>query len=381
MVSKKNFSTGLIVIACVFCNLSQMPNLMESGIISLAYSGTWIFIAVMLLIDRRTLKWQYLLLPIVFDVICLGGRFLGKSYFSSDLFRPINLCAFILLIGIWAGTYLDYTNLKKISFAFITSALAVAIYLYFNIFRGVDWGGSGYLYGSKNSAGQIFLVAIILIATQFLQYNKVLSAFAMIFFAPLIIMMKSRASILTLLIVIIYFILFILKKKIHKVIGIVILVATLIIIFTNAELYNLYIKEIILNNKDINDLTAVTSNRDLHVEYFKANFGMYWFSGTGGTYLESMPLAVLMSYGILGGIPVLLFSLQPLYIGFKYIRDKRYRLFCVLIIALSITMWINGIFEEQSPFGPGVKCYFLWLVLGLFIGYRDSTNKLLYYER
>lgn len=96
----------------------------------------------------------------------------------------------------------------------------------------------------------------------------------------------------------------------------------MIIIFTNAELYNLYIKEIILNNKDINDLTAVTSNRDLHVEYFKANFGMYWFSGTGGTYLESMPLAVLMSYGILGGIPVLLFSLQPLYIGFKYIRDN-----------------------------------------------------------
>lgn len=379
MISKKTFYTDLIVIACIFCNLSQMPNLMGSSILSLAYLGVWLITAVMLLNDRRKINWTYFVLPITFDVICFLGRVLGKSYLSSDLFRPVNLCTFIFLIGIWAGAYLDYTSLKQISFAFIASALVVAAYLYFNIFRGVDWGASGYLYGSKNSAGQIFLVAIILIVTQFLQYNKVLSVFAITFFAALIIMMKSRASILTLLIVVVYFVLFVAKEPVHKIIGISILTAIVIIIFTNEELYNLYIKEIMLNNKDINDLSAVTSYRDLHVKFFKANFGTYWFAGTGGTYLEAMPLAALMSYGVIGGIPVLLYSLQPLWLGLKYAKVEEYRLFCILILALSVTMWINGIFEEQSPFGPGVKCYFLWLITGLFIGYRDKVEEL-YYE-
>ena len=83
-----------------------------------------------------------------------------------------------------------------------------------------------------------------------------------------------------------------------------------------------------------------------------------------------MPLTVLLSYGVIGGLPILLFSLFPLYIGMKNIKYLKYRVFCSVIMSLGIVMWVNGIFEEQSPFGPGVKCYFLWLVTGLFLGYK-----------
>lgn len=152
------------------------------------------------------------------------------------------------------------------------------------------------------------------------------------------------------------------------------IVAVALLILTNENLYNLYIKQIMLNNKDVINWTLVTSYRDVQYEYFFNNFGRYWVLGTGGTYIESMPMSVLMSYGVIGGIPVLLFSFYPLYIGLNNVKKKEYAIFCNLIISLAIMMWLNGIFEEQSPFGPGVKCYFLWLITGIFIGYKQENE-------
>ena len=135
-----------------------------------------------------------------------------------------------------------------------------------------------------------------------------------------------------------------------------------------------------LNNKDVSDITAVTSNRDEHLEKFVRLFPSYCLWGNGGAYLESFPLAVLLSYGIIGGIPVLMYSLLPLHIAMKNVKVETYRVFCIVIIALNIIMWVNGIFEEQSPFGPGVKCYYLWLVTGLFLGYKKRFEGYLRYE-
>ena len=39
---------------------------------------------------------------------------------------------------------------------------------------------------------------------------------------------------------------------------------------------------------------------------------------------------------------------------------------------LTAAYFTNGFFECLSPFGPGVKCYFLWLLFGLLHGRRAS---------
>jgi hypothetical protein len=335
--------------------------------------GTWLVLAVLMVKSESRIDLHYFVLPVTFDMFCLFMYIFKGGYVSSNLFRPINICTFIMLVGIWAGGSLDESHLKKISGAFIGSSLVVAVYLYFNIFRGVDWAGSGaYLYGSKNSAGQIFLTAFMLLFLLFFREHKIVSTGLMIFFAALVVMMKSRASLLIFVLMLIYFALFVIKKPMYKALALTGIAVVALLIFTNENLYNLYIKQIMLNNKDINDWTMVTSYRDIQYEYFFDNIGRYWLFGTGGTYIEAMPMSVLMSYGVIGGIPVLLYSVYPLYIGLKNTKKKEYAVFCTLIISLAIMMWFDGLFEEQSPFGPGVKCYFLWLITGIFIGYKQE---------
>lgn len=363
----------LIIVACFLCNLSQIPTLYNSRPLSLAYNFCWFALAFLLLRSERSIYVIYFALPFVFDLFCFVMKLIrGGGYTDSNFFRPINLCTFIMLIGLWIGKYITEDSLKRIGMSFVISALIVAVYLYMNVFKGVDWANSGgYLYGAKNSAGQIFLTAAVLTILLLFKEHKVLSSVAIAFFCVLIVMMKSRATILTLVIMVLYIVIFVLKDPKQKAIGIACVAIIGIIIYTNPDLYDLYINKIMLNNRDSNDIAAITSNRNLQYDYFFSVFGEYSFVGTGGTYIECMPLSVLLSYGVIGGIPVLLFSLMPLYIGLKYVRDKEYRIYCVIIIALSLMMWINGLFEEQSPFGPGVKCYFLWLMVGIFIGYKN----------
>lgn len=366
----------LIMIACFLCNISQIPALFENRLLGLLYMGCWIILLLALWFNNMgTFKLRYFICPIVFDIFCIFMSLVDGGYISSDLFRPINLSAFIFAIGILAGGYLEENSLRKISVAFISSALIVALYLYMNIFRGVDWANSGaYLYASKNSAGQIFLTAAILTALFFFDEHKVLSTGAIAFCIALIIMMKSRATLVTLAIIVIYILLFVVEKPSYRVMGIILIILMVFIVFTNEGLYNLYVKQIMLNNKDITDISGITSDRDMQYNYFNQNFKYYFLTGTGGTYIEAMPLSVLMSYGVIGGIPVLLYSLYPLYIGIKNSGIWQYKRFCNIIISLALMMWINGIFEEQSPFGPGVKCYFLWLVTGIFLGYKQRNE-------
>lgn len=73
--------------------------------------------------------------------------------------------------------------------------------------------------------------------------------------------------------------------------------------YFQSDLNNFIINEIIFNNRDMS-INSLSSGRDVHWKRFAQEFGDYMFVGTGGTYLESMPLAVLFSYGIIGGIPV-----------------------------------------------------------------------------
>lgn len=372
-MSNNSQNENLIVVACFLCNLSQIPTLYNSRALSLAYNFCWLALAMLLFRSERVVYIKYFTLPIVFDLFCfVMNMFTGSGYIGSNFFKPINLCAFILLIGFWFGRYFSETSLKRIAASFVISSFIVALYLYMNIFRGVDWANSGgYLYGAKNSAGQIFLTAAVLTVLLLFKDHKVFSCGAIVFFVALIVMMKSRATILTLVIMVFYIVLFVLKEPRQKAVGIFVVALIGIVIFTNPDLYDLYINKVLLNNRDINDIDAITSNRNIQYEYFFNNFGNYLFTGTGGTYIEAMPLSVLLSYGLIGGIPVLLFSLMPLYVGLKYVRYPEYRMCCIIIISLVLMMWINGIFEEQSPFGPGVKCYFLWLITGIFLGFKN----------
>ena len=372
MDSKKKLTESILIIAIILSNISQIPSLFGNPIIKSGYALAWMLLFAILLFR----KWfgfnmDFLIPPVIFDMLCLLGWAFGKDYMASSLYVPINMSAFILTIGFLFGALVDEQIIKKIAIAYIASSIIVGGVLYVTVFRGIDWSGSStYVYASKNSAAQFLLVGLILVATLFYVRHRIASGFLIIAYTVLIFMMKSRATIAALVIYLIYFIFFIVESKRERNFYLFLVVIFGLVVVLNPDANHLIIQEIIFNNRGT-DMTTLSSGRDLHWKTFRQEFGKYLFWGTGGTYLESMPLAVLMSYGVIGGVPILLFALKPLIYAIKNMWDKRYRIYSLLVVSISLTMLVNSIFEEQAPFGPGVKCYFLWLLFGMYIGKKQ----------
>ncbi|MGU8908542.1 O-antigen ligase family protein [Clostridium perfringens] len=260
-------------------------------------------------------------------------------------------------------------SVEKIVNSFVYSSLLVGIYIYIDTFRGQDWSDSmGYLYASKNSISTIFVIAVICILLYWKNKSMSVKYSVLIFFIVLIFMMKSRTSILGLLFSYIYFLTFVIENKKKKLIYLSIFISIILFILCNENLNNLIINKIIFNNRIGSDLNSLSSGRVDHFNIFFENFKFNPLVGNGGMYLESFPLAILISYGIIGSIFIFILSISPIIIGFidrnsyKYIKVRR------LMILLNIVLIVNGLFEELSPFGPGVKCYLLWVITGIYLG-------------
>lgn len=373
----------LISIVCFISNISQLPVFIGVGLVKQSVMISWVLLFLYILLssfDKLYLQHMYMLILIaLFDTcIALFSVITGENYFFSNMIYPLHLCVFIFYTAQLGGQLIDEDVIYRITNSYVVSALIVGIYIYFDTFKGNDWANSiGYLYASKNSVSQIFLIAIVLLFL-FIQEKKIFKWGAFVFFTFLLMLLKSRATIIGFVIFILYLIFFVIDKRRNKIVVLFILLISISIILTNGTLYNLVVNNILLNNRGSSGFTLndISSGRIGHVEYFIDNFKRVLFFGTGGTYLESFPLAALMSYGIFASIPLFIFVISPLIICNKYKKDRKLLNWRYLIITMSIIMLLNGIFEELSPLGPGVKTYMLWLITGLYAGIQDKKKKI-----
>ena len=89
-------------------------------------------------------------------------------------------------------------------------------------------------------------------------------------------------------------------------------------------------------------------------------------------------LDACLETGIIGGIMLNVLALAPLVYSAKhYLRQKMPVDYALLV--MSSCYYLNGVFEQQAPFGPGVKCYFTWMLFGLSVAFhtkRDRENRL-----
>lgn len=372
----------ILVISCFFCIMSQLPDLWGNPTISLIYNIGWIGLFFIFLIKENfkiKIPVIIVLFPLIFDLMVVLLQILTKkNYLNSNMFKPLNLCFFISIIGYYLGKYSNLKIVKKIVNVFLIGTAILGLSIFKNAFSGVDWqNASWYLYTAKNSAAMIFLNAIIMGVLYIKDLKKNIVIPLIIFLSLLILMLKSRATIVCLLFIIMYLILFYIKKPIAKLTLALFFIIVIMYILFNDSAYDLFINKIMLNNRGSTDLRVITSGRDEHFEIFLNLFPIYFLSGTGGTYLESFPLAALLSYGVFVGLFVIFYAFMPgLYVLITMKKnngiDKRFK---YLILALNITMAINGFFEELTPLGPGVKCFALWLLFGIYVGFEKRGLK------
>ena len=374
-----NILIKLICLVCFISNISQLPILLNNGIIKLIVISCWAMIMVIASvisvikkekISKKELNiFIWVLIFDLFILICEGLT--HKQYIASSLVYPIHICAFIYLIGLLISKKCSEKDIRSIFNSYIISSCIVGIYIFINFFIGTNWREGAYVYSSKNSISQILLSAIIFIALYW--DNKKLKLVVMTAIFILICMLKSRATIFGAIIAFIFYLFFIEENKKTKKICMCVAVISIAIILTNEYIYDVIINNILLNNKSGSDLNDISSGRLDHLSFFLTNFKEDYFIGQGNVWVESFPLNTLLNYGILGSIPVFVIWLIPLnFLKRKNYRDKK--LYNSLSLIYVVYM-INSIFEALAPFGPGVKCYMLWLICGIYAGITRNNDK------
>lgn len=334
-----NYSWGLPMLYIILQNFGKTRN--ESLIQRYIYFGLLITFYIQLCVFFRTqgfsldLDVYYILISLL---IAYTSYLFWRSH-SSEKFLSIMCMCLLIAVPIIAYTIYDQF-IAHISLASIE-----------------------YAYGDKNSIATIILATLVLCYYNFHPKNKFIRIIYLIVAVGLIVMiflLKSRATLLGLFAILFWIVITQPSKKYRLYLAVAFVIAA-ILIMTNEHYYTVIVDNILLANRSANDLSSLSSGRwpqiVAGIELFIGNP----LFGVGKTYVDCFPIAMLSSFGLIGFmiIFVFLFSVGKTICSL----DKSNPIYCSTFILFFIFM-INCLFEAHTPFGPGVKCFLLWMLFG-----------------
>lgn len=358
----------LFSISIALSILSQLPIFLESGA-SDYMKMFWLVPAIVII--PQTLKSLsnvniriFLLFVFTFYLYCfLMESFQNINYIGADL-NNILISFFIFTVSF---CYFKLNHSQKdiniICFVLLTVSGIVAFIIYTSASLVSTLEETIYAYNNKNSMGQILLSNLIFCSFMYKLEKKRLIIFkwlAVIFLIVVMFLLKSRSTILGFFFVILYFA-FSQKYLKYRFYLFGLLLASVLIVLNSSSMYQMLVENILFANQDVTDINALSSSRVDRYPFYISGFMQSPLIGNGNRYFDCMPLIMLYQYGILGTIIVFLFILK-IYISINKIKNdtilnlSAYLLLCVFLI--------NSLFEAQAPFGPGIKCFLLWMTMG-----------------
>lgn len=368
------------LLAVVCSILSQMPTLLQTSLGD-ALKVTWILPLVISLFTcgRRFADSPVrvcLVFVVAFTLFCLFAEtFTGNQYFYSADYKNI-----LISLGIFITSYASWFRIKSQSFlntliiASVIATLATGYVIYRDFLSTTSITQLQYAYASKNSAAQILLNTVIF-CLAFKAKNK--SLYLMLGCATLIMIgeifvLKSRATILSLAFVLIYLGIKSKNKKLRKAIWMGVIVVGIYLV-ANAAALGTLVDNILLANRDASNVDDVSSGRVVLIGWALAKFEQSPFLGAGNFYIDCFPVSIIGQFGIIGAIIVFTF------IGYIFRKNLRTLRSDKFFYQVSFLMYgsilINALFEAQPPFGPGMKCFMVWMVLGFaFADYRKHIQ-------
>lgn len=374
---KNSFFGTIVCLVCFLSNLSQMPFLVESALTRFIAIPVWVVLAgACLMMDTRIkvgATRSVWIAAVIFVLYYLISRVFNNDYARSELPYPIVLSMFVLFVGLLAGQHLRADDIKRIGKYYMVSGVIVCVNVFFTYIYGNSISGPSYLYASKNSVSQIILTAWMLILL--FQFNgglfrKLFWTVVLAFMTWTLISLKSRATLIAIPILVLWYVFNgNLNKRVRNIV--VLLLAVFIVLLFNDRFYDTIVNQVIYSGRDSTSMEAVTSGRSNEWSNFPADFSEVWLFGAGKMKRESLILTALLEYGVLGGGTILFLAVSPLLWSFKY--QGKNHLYYLLFTSVAIAYVANSIFEQMAPFGPGVKCYFLWFLFGLLESQRTSS--------
>lgn len=377
---------NLTLLTIVLTNITQIPDLIDNSSIKLMSYVPWILLAV-LTISLSGKNGGYIFgdqlyiffLAIGFLIVCGLIEINGNDGFGVCLLRPLLMCVFVYVVSMNVAPHIDEQKLNNLLVAYIVSSVVVTFFVYRTMLsNGFDWTSKVYAYDSKNSVSQIILTALIFLV--FLHGKKnlfqdVLIDCCIVGLTVSLFMLKSRASILGIVVIVISVILSSSYSKLTRFMVSLLMLIFIAIIISNSDFRNFLINNIMLAGRDSTDLDSISSGRWGMIEEFPYLFSKKPFLGYGSYYLECMQLDAFIETGVVGGAFINVIAIAPIVYSIKHYRSQKNSVDFLLMI-ISMCYYINGFFEQLAPFGPGVKCYFMWFLFGLSVAWRlNDGNK------
>jgi hypothetical protein len=376
--------------ACFITNLSQLPALLDSSTVKGVVFSTWLLVALRSVTvargtGRSIAAGMMILLIASFDVYILTAQILsGGGYITANLTYPVHVAAFVALCGYVSGQLLRDASedelleaLRIIGVCFVSSALLVGLVIYLEFFVGTDWYSlNGFLYGPKNSFGLILVEAIaVAMLGQFPGTWKI-RVMAITPLVVLLLMLRSRAAIIGLAAMFVYVIVSHTAPAVARRLASLVLVTTIAVVATNGSIFEAVVVRGFFQGATGSSLDTLSSGRIGQYQVFFDMFPRYVLFGSGGTYIESFPLTAILSFGLVGSLPVLLLALVPLIYCAKPRLGRGLSILRAMVLFIWIVSIVNSFFEELAPFGPGAKFYFLWLLTGFWLALTQERGLL-----
>ena len=374
-----------LYLGCFLSNLSQLPVFVRAGITQMLAFPGWILLAIAIFLTSRVTLNKSVLRQLAMGMVLVSWLLfdtiiISKNQFNSSLVYSYVISLFIMLLGSWSSEYVDGKVLKNISNIYVVTMLLVAADIFIEYFGvGYNLATRYYAYSSKNSVSQIIFTAILLLITQYKPRRviwKILQISAIAFELYVIILLRSRATLASLILCVIVMVL---SKKIDKRVRAAIAVvgiSVIVLLFVSTRFYNFVFNNVLFAGRNASSLNELTSGRADVISNFPKRISGNWLTGIGPTYIDCFPLSAILQFGIIGGIITILISLQPLFESFKT-RSASNEWNLLFLIAIGYSA--NGLFEGLTPFGPGVKCYYMWLLFGILISKTsDFSNEGIY---
>ena len=380
-MNKNSYFCKIVCFVCFITNIGQMPILIDNFPTRVIIIPLWIILAIICMKKNLSVyvgeAKSLLFLSYFFLLYYILGVIFIDRYLDSNLPYVIFLAIFILLVGLLVGRNLKTEYIEKVYTSVILSGVIVGIDVFRKYIYGISLASRVYVYDSKNSVSQILLTSLILII--FLKFKnnklfiKIFYLISSIILLITLIGLKSRATLIAIPIFIIWF-LFNgkLDKKLRNIILILLGLMT-ITLFFSTKISDILIKDVLMAGREINNLNDISSGRMDEWVSFLDDFKDAMFFGHGRMKRESLFLTSLLEFGIIGGSIIILVASWPIYWMIKYLKksNKSYLIFS----SIAIVYIFNSFFEQLAPFGPGVKCFFLWFIMGILISNKNFYRK------
>lgn len=377
---------SLLFFLAVFASLlSQLPLVLSSGVdgyfklVWLAPLG-YAILKNANLFGSNTLRFFYLFFIIFFlYCFCLDSFIYSeKGYMGQDCYNIA--VAFMVMTVSFVYWYQLKEEDKKTVLIYISRGIFIGIIVlslvvYLDYLRGADLRGRLYIFQEKNSMGQILLSGLYIGLSLSFPKNRIFQIIYCIIGLIVIFIifaLKSRATLVGIGFLIIYYIIFYNNKKMRMIFT-VLLAGIIIYGFIFSSWGEFVYDNFILAGRSANDINDLSSGRFGIIER-KLGWVENDFIGIGNTYLDCFPLAIFVQYGIIGCLIIGIFLLWLTIKLFKLNREKK---LYETTVVLYLVFMVNCFFEAYPPFGPGVKCFMLWLFIGFSLSQYYKYNNTL----